>query len=54
MQTTTENTEIEHEWAVTDTQGQAMQCVVCGINIYFEDESWDSIDAPCPGRKEQV
>lgn len=51
MQSTTEKTDTQHEWAA---QGYAMQCVVCGINIYFEDESWDSIDAPCPGRKEQV
>ena len=51
MQTETENAETEHEWAVTDSQGHAMQCLLCEKNIYFGDESWDSIDAPCPGRK---
>ena len=34
MQTETENAETEHEWAVTDSQGHAMQCLRCEKNIY--------------------
>lgn len=52
---------MKHCWAVTDSQGYAMQCVKCGIEILHpsltlnpcDGERWDrQIDAicsaPCP------
>ena len=38
-----------HDWAVSDDQGYCMQCVCCGMEIYFFSETWDEeIDALCP------
>lgn len=41
----------KHEWDPTDTECHAMQCLKCGLEIFFEDaKDWNrNLDGECKG-----